>query len=67
MATSVDSEAYADQILPFDDGAYGAGVRNVPTFMFGANEVLAEANYDDLARAMERFLGRVRRLPAGTL
>ncbi len=67
MATSVDSEAYADQILPFDDGAYGAGVRNVPTFMFGANEVLAEANYDDLARAMERFLGRVRRLPEGTL
>ncbi|MFM2222924.1 MAG: hypothetical protein RLZZ78_1181 [Armatimonadota bacterium] len=67
MAAAVANEAFADQILPFDDGAYGAGVRNVPTFIFGANEVLAEANYDDLARAMERFLLRVRRLPEGTL
>ena len=67
MAASVENEAHADQILPFDDGAYGAGVRNVPTFIFGANEVLAEANYDDLARALERFLGRVGRLREGTL
>lgn len=67
MATSVENEVHADQILPFDDGAYGAGIRNVPTFIFGANEVLAEANYDDLARALERFLGRVSRLREGTL
>ena len=67
MRKAIQAEQSADQILPFDDPAYGAGIRNVPTFVFGANEVLAEANYTDLARAMERFLHRKQRLRAGTL
>jgi len=55
---AVGEERYADSVLPFDDDAYAAGVRHVPTFIFNAEERLAEAPYTDLARATERFLIR---------
>lgn len=58
---SVESEQYARNIIPFDDDAYAIGVRHVPTFIFNAEEVLAEAPYSDLARATERFLIRSER------
>jgi len=56
FADAIRSERYADNILPFDDAIYAIGVRHVPTFLFGAEEQLAEANYSDLAHATERFL-----------
>ena len=55
---SVESEEFAGNILPFDDTAYAFGIRHVPTFIFNAEERLAEAPYADLARATERFLIR---------
>jgi predicted DsbA family dithiol-disulfide isomerase len=55
---SVQSERHAENIIPFDDVAYGVGIRHVPTFLFNAEEKLAEAAYSDLARATERFLIR---------
>jgi predicted DsbA family dithiol-disulfide isomerase len=58
LAQSVTENRYDDQIVRFDDGAYNTGIRNVPTFVFGASEQLAEANYPDLKRATERFLLR---------
>jgi len=67
LEESIRSERHAEAILPFDDPAYAAGIRNVPTFVFGANEQLAEANLDDLRRAAERFLIRRERLRPETL
>lgn len=61
MADSIRAERFADSIVPFDDDAYAAGIRHVPTFIFGAEEFLAEANYTDLAHAAERFLFRLDR------
>lgn len=58
---SVTTEQYVNNIIPFDDEAYAIGIRHVPTFLFGAEESLAEANYTDLARATERFLIRSER------
>ena len=46
---------FDDKILRFDDGAYNVGVRHVPTFLFGAEELLAEAHYVELKFAAERF------------
>ncbi|MFY7950951.1 MAG: DsbA family oxidoreductase, partial [Armatimonadaceae bacterium] len=67
LEASIASECHASQILGFDNPAYAAGIRNVPTFVFGANEQLAEANLDDLRRATERFLIRKARLRPDTL
>ncbi len=67
LEASIASECHAGQILGFDNPAYAAGIRNVPTFVFGANEQLAEANLDDLRRATERFLIRKARLRPDTL
>lgn len=58
LVRSVASNRYERHIIPFDDESYALGIRNVPTFIFGGNERLAEANYTDLARATERFLLR---------
>ncbi len=58
LAESVAANRYDENIVRFDDSAYDVGIRNVPTFVFGANEQLAEANYPDLKRATERFLLR---------
>jgi predicted DsbA family dithiol-disulfide isomerase len=58
METSIASGEFEAHILKFDDDAYNAGIRHVPTFVFGAEEQLAEAHYADLARATERFLLR---------
>lgn len=55
---SVEEERYAENVLPFDDDSYAAGVRHVPTFIFNGEEQLAEAPYTDLAHAVERFLVR---------
>ncbi|MBC8139072.1 MAG: DsbA family protein [Fibrella sp.] len=59
MRESVASEQYAENILGFDDDAYAAGIRHVPTFVFGGEERLAEAPYTSLAHATERFLIRL--------
>lgn len=67
LEESIATERHAEEILGFDNPAYAAGIRNVPTFVFGANEQLAEANLDDLRRATERFLIRKARLRADTL
>lgn len=67
LMQSIAENRYASQILPFDDPAYAAGIRNVPTFVFGANEQLAEANLDDLRRATQRFVHRRARLRPDTL
>jgi predicted DsbA family dithiol-disulfide isomerase len=61
MIDSIRADRYTENIVPFDDEAYAAGIRHVPTFIFGAEEVLAEANYTDLAHAAERFLFRLER------
>jgi predicted DsbA family dithiol-disulfide isomerase len=58
MASSIRAEQYAERIVAFDDDAYNIGVRHVPTFVFGAEEQLAEAHYVELAFATERFLLR---------
>ncbi|MBC8104061.1 MAG: DsbA family protein [Cytophagales bacterium] len=58
MTRSIREERYNDNIVPFDDAAYATGIRHVPTFLFGAEESLAEANYSDLTHAAERFLFR---------
>ena len=62
LIEAVQSERHAENVVPFDDPAYALGIRHVPTFLFGAEEKLAEANYNDLAHATERFLFRVQRL-----
>jgi predicted DsbA family dithiol-disulfide isomerase len=61
FAASIESEQYADRIVPFDDPAYAIGIRHIPTFIFGAEEQMAEANYSDLAHATERFLFRLKK------
>lgn len=58
MCLSVLMEEYADHILRFDEEAYRHGVRHVPAFLFGAEEMLAEAEYSALAGSAERFLVR---------
>ncbi len=62
LVEAIRSEQQAENIVPFDDEAYALGIRHVPTFLFGAEEKLAEANYSDLAHATERFLFRAKRL-----
>jgi predicted DsbA family dithiol-disulfide isomerase len=61
LADSVRTDRYTENIVPFDDDAYASGIRHVPTFIFGAEEFLAEANYADLAHAAERYLFRLER------
>jgi predicted DsbA family dithiol-disulfide isomerase len=61
LAESVRANRYAGNIVPFDDDAYAVGIRHVPTFIFGAEEFLAEANYADLAHAAGRFQFRLER------
>jgi predicted DsbA family dithiol-disulfide isomerase len=58
---SVNAERFAENIIPFDDEAYAMGIRHVPTFLLGAEEKLAEANYSDLAHAADRFLVRAKK------
>jgi predicted DsbA family dithiol-disulfide isomerase len=58
---AVNAERFAENIVPFDDEAYAMGIRHVPTFLFGAEEKLAEANYADLAHAADRFLVRAKK------
>ncbi|GAB4463430.1 MAG: DsbA family protein [Armatimonadaceae bacterium] len=58
LLASLTAKRYESHIVPFDDEAYALNIRNVPTFIFGTSERLAEANYDDLARATRRFLLR---------
>ena len=58
LVASITAEKGAENILPFDDGAYAKGVRHVPTFIFGTEELLAEAHYIELAYATQRFLIR---------
>jgi predicted DsbA family dithiol-disulfide isomerase len=58
FADSVRSERYAENIVPFDDEVYSIGIRHVPTFVFNAEEKIAEAPYSDLAHATDRFLVR---------
>lgn len=62
FALSIHLERYHTRILPFDDEAYAWSIRHAPTFIFGGAERLAEAHYDDLARATERFLLRADRI-----
>jgi len=62
LADSVRDGRYENHVVPFDDTAYSIGIRHVPTFLFNAEELLAEAPYTDLARATERFLIRVERI-----
>lgn len=59
LLESVTSGEYEANILGFDDDAYAAGIRHVPTFVFGGEERLAEAPYTSLAHATERFLIRL--------
>lgn len=61
LVESIRAERYAENIVPFDDDAYVTGIRHVPTFIFGAEEFLAEANYADLSHAAERFQFRLER------
>ena len=58
LAESVRASRHDEKILHFDDGAYRVGVRHVPTFLFGAEELLAEAHYVELKFAAERFFLR---------
>ena len=58
LAESVRAREFDEKILHFDDGAYNVGVRHVPTFLFGGEELLAEAHYVELKYAAERFLLR---------
>lgn len=58
LASSVRAGEFDEKILRFDDGAYNVGVRHVPTFLFGAEELLAEAHYVELKFAAGRFLIR---------
>jgi predicted DsbA family dithiol-disulfide isomerase len=62
LVESVRAERYAENVVPFDEEAYTIGVRHVPMFLFGGEELLSEANYTDLAHATERFLYRLDRL-----
>jgi predicted DsbA family dithiol-disulfide isomerase len=62
LVDSVRDERFADNVVPFDEEAYAVGVRHVPMFLFGGEELLSEANYSDLAHATERFLYRLDRL-----
>lgn len=65
FSASVNAERFAENIVPFDDEAYAMGIRHVPTFLFGAEEKMAEANYADLAHAAERFLVRAKKFQKG--
>ncbi len=65
FSASVNTERFAENIVPFDDEAYALGIRHVPTFLFGAEEKLAEANYSDLAHAADRFLARAKKFQKG--
>ena len=65
LTESVRAERFAERIVPFDDPAYAIGIRHIPTFLFGNEEKLAEANYSDLAHATERFLFRAKKLHGG--
>ena len=58
LTAAIASEQGAENILAFDDGAYAKGIRHVPTFIFGTEEILAEAHYVELAYATQRFLVR---------
>lgn len=58
LRASIRVGRYRENILPFDDGAYAVGIRHVPTFLFGGEELLAEAHYSELAYATQRFLVR---------
>ena len=64
LQESIASGQYENNIIPFDDDAYALGIRHVPTFLFNAEEKLAEAPYADLARATERFLIRAEKFRA---
>lgn len=59
LLESIASREYETNIIGFDDDAYTAGIRHVPTFVFGGEERLAEAPYSSLAHATERFLIRL--------
>jgi predicted DsbA family dithiol-disulfide isomerase len=61
FVAAIEAEQHADRIVPFDDPAYAIGIRHIPTFIFGAEEQMAEANYTDLAHATERFLFRLKK------
>lgn len=61
FAAAVEGEQDVDNIIPFDDDAYANGIRHVPTFVFGAEELLAEAPYHSLAAAAENFIARLER------
>ncbi len=65
FSDAVNAERFAENIVPFDDEAYATGIRHVPTFLFGAEEKMAEANYADLAHAAERFLVRAKKFQKG--
>lgn len=55
MISSVESEEFADKIIPFDDPSYEAGVYNVPTFFVGQLK-LAEQPLPALRSAIEQWL-----------
>lgn len=61
LVTSVRSKRHEERVVRFDNPAYEIGVRNVPSFIFGGTELLAEAHYADLYRAAQRFLLRQKR------
>lgn len=58
FAQAVEAEQDVDNIVPFDDDAYANGIRHVPLFLFGGEELLTEAPYASLAAATESFLVR---------
>ena len=62
LAESVRQKRHDERIVRFDDGAYNIGIRHVPTFVFGGEELLAEAHYIELKLATERFLMNQERL-----
>lgn len=55
MAQAVESRAFRDQIVGFDEDAYAAGVYNVPTFYIGERRY-AEQPYVVLKKAVRALL-----------
>lgn len=61
---AVTAEQDVENIVPFDDDAYATGIRHVPLFLFGGEELLTEAPYTSLAAACDNFLFRLERWKA---
>ena len=58
FAAAIEAEQDLNNIVPYDDDAYATGIRHLPLFVFGGEEMLAEAPYASLAAATANFLFR---------